>query len=100
MSGSAGEIQVLVLLVTVLRAEIANLHEVVTEPERGSLFEIEAFFPRFGLVHDLELDVFLQIGRAHLFGETVEDSFASAVNQRVPILFGAGIEMTNRNQNV
>ena len=43
---------------TILRAEIADLCEVVTESKRRAFFESEAFLLHFGLIHDLELDVF------------------------------------------
>jgi hypothetical protein len=72
MGGRARKIQVLIFFVPILRAEITNLPEIMTQPECRALFEIEEFLPDFGLVNDLEFDVFLDVIRAHLFGETFE----------------------------
>ena len=82
---------------TVLRAEVTDLPEVVTQAECRALFEIEAFLPNFGLVHDLEFDMRFEIIHAHLFGETLEHSFAGAIHERVPILFTSSVEMSNRD---
>ena len=82
---------------TVLRAEVTDLPEVVTQAECRALFEIEAFLPDFGLVHDLEFDVLPEVICAHLVGETFEHSFAGAVHKRVPILLRARVEMSNRD---
>src|ERR1044071_4042760 len=100
MCGCARKIEVLVLLVTIVRSEIANLPEVVAQPERRTFFKIEAFLPDAGLVHNLELDMLLEILRTHLFSETPEHRFACLIHKGFPILFGTCVEVPNRDKNV
>jgi hypothetical protein len=94
MGGRAREVQVLVGFVTVVRTQETDLPEVVTQPEGGSLFEVEAFFPDFGLVHGLKFDVPLEVIDAHLFGQTLKDSLAGALDALVPILLGRSVQVT------
>jgi len=100
MGGRARKIQVLIFFVPILRAEITDLPEIMTQPECRALFEIEEFLPDFGLVNDLEFDVYLGVFRAHLFGEMFEYSIACALDQRLPILLRARVEMSNGDKNV
>ena len=57
MGGRTRKIRILIFFVPILRAEITDLPEIMTQPECRALFEI---------------DVFLEVIRAHLFGETFE----------------------------
>ena len=65
----------------VLWAQVADLPEVVTQPERCAFFEVEALLPSLRLIHDLELDMFSEIVHAHLFGEAGEHCFARSLDQ-------------------
>src|SRR5574342_642927 len=100
MGRGAREVKVLVMLVTIPWAEIANLPEVVTESKRRSLFQIEALLPDLGLVHDLELDMLFQILRTHLLGETCQHCFSRPIDQCLPVLFRACVEVSNGNKNI
>ena len=84
----------------VLRAKITDLPKVVAETERRALFQIEALLPGLGLIHDLELDMLTQIVGAHFLGEAGEYSFARAVDECIPVLLGARIEMPNGDQYI
>ena len=53
-------------------AQVADLPEVVTEAKRGAVDEVETFFLCFGLVHDLKLDITLEVYCAHFFGEAIK----------------------------
>ena len=57
MSGRAREVKIFELLVAIFRTKVADLPEVVTEPEGSSLFKVESLPPDFGLVYDFEFDV-------------------------------------------
>ena len=100
MCRRAGEVKILVLFVTILRTQISNLPEVVTEPKRCTLLEIKSFLPDLSLVYNLELDMLSEILRAHFFGEARQDSFAGAIHERLPILPGARVEMPDRDENI
>src|SRR5574341_1128970 len=91
--GCASEIKIAILLVTILWTQIPNLSKVVTQTKRRAVDEIEALLPHFGLIHNLKLDVFPEVGCALLVGETCEYSFSRTIDHGVPILFTACIEM-------
>jgi len=61
-NGKLFAIEIFILLVAIMRTQIADLPEVVTKPKGRAIHKIEAVFPRFGLVCDLKLDVVLEVG--------------------------------------
>ena len=85
MRAGAGEVQVAIPRVTVVRAKIRQLSQVVTQPVRGALQQVVALAPGERIVGDLELDMPLQVTYTQQ-PQPAKDLAAGLVAERLPIL--------------
>ena len=100
MRGRTGKIEILILLMTVLRPQIPHLPEVVTQSKGRASHEIKTFLPDFGIVHNLKLNVFFEIGHTQFLCQTIKYGLAGAIDKRLPVLLVTGIQMADRHKSI